>query len=102
MLLRFALQDEGLGELSDEKPDYATLPSIKRTEQTEREAILTLLQWAAQHHPKGGLLPREVEDVLKDHYRWELSNASARLGELLEQGQVRRSREGRAYRYFTR
>lgn len=102
IFLRYALQDKELGKSYEGEPDYATLPSIQKTEHTEHEAIMEVLQWAAKNHSKGGLLPRNIEDLLKEHYRWEISNASARLGDLLEQGKVRRSREGRAYRYFVK
>lgn len=83
-------------------PDYTSLPIIQRDKDTEPNAIMKLLQWASKHHPKKGLLPKEIDSLFSDQYRWILSNSSARLGELLEQGKIRRVREGRTFRYFSK
>ncbi len=83
-------------------PDLTNLPSIQKDNDTEPIAIMKLLQWALKHHPKEGVLPKEIEKLLSDQYRWVLSNASARLGDLLEQGKISRVREGRSFRYFSR
>lgn len=82
--------------------DLTKLPSIQRGKDKEPDAIMKLLQWALKHHPKKGLLPKEIDNLFGEQYRWELSNASARLGELVEQGKIRRAREGRTFRYFSK
>lgn len=83
-------------------PDLTNLPSIQKEKDTEWDAIMKLLQWALKHHPKKGLLPKEIDYLFSEQYRWRLSNVSARLGELLEQGKINRVREGRTFRYFSK
>ena len=82
------------------QPDFSMLPSIRRESVSESDAIIEVLRWAAEYHPMGGLTPNEIETIFREQFRWQISNASARLGGLLERGRVRRIREGKAYRYF--
>lgn len=81
--------------------DYSQLPSINKESDSEPDAIKKLLRWARRHHPQHGLTPKDVGEILKDRYRWKISNPSARLGLLLEQGFARREKEGRTYRYYS-
>lgn len=99
-LTEYVLKIDQSSSIPEAGPDFTALPVIKKEEVSEFDAIIKLLQWASAHHPSKGLVPKEIDGFFREQYRWILSNASARLGELVEQGRVRRVREGKTFRYF--
>lgn len=101
LIIHDILQKEVIKKQISESSDISTLPPIQKGVDSEREAILRVLKWAAKHHPRSGLTPKELNQIFEDNFRWKLSNPSARLGELVERNQIRRKRDNKTYRYFS-
>jgi len=100
-LVRLSLQSTEPTISPPSQPAFTALPTLDKRTDSEQEAMMKVLQWAAKHQPERGMTPNEIDAMFREHYRWELSNASARLGELLEKGRIRRIREGKLYRYHS-
>jgi hypothetical protein len=99
-LVRASLQEQGAPVLPVDSSAMSALPAVSKATTSEIDAIAAALDWAAGHHPLRGLTAKEVDKLFDDHYRWKLSNPSARLGELVEKGLASRQREEKEFRYF--
>lgn len=100
-IVRDSLQEGVIEEKVLGQPDYSKLPQIRKGIDSGYEAIVKLLEWARRNHPKSGLTPSEVSQIFEDNFRWKITNASARLGELVERNQARRRKDDGTYRYYS-